>query len=178
MNLEQLITSTNAKLQEVKTLALNKRPNLSAEDQLKLDAIVTKTENGVYQAIAKVKETISNNEGEEVADFLYKVEGKCQEVCNYTINKINEFKVVEQSEKFKAAEEDIDQNFNNFFESDDFKSAINTMKELGSQVYQSVNEYISRPETQAKIKNAKRTTLNLAEKGMVKLRELLKTDDE
>ncbi len=177
MNLDELICNVNAKLQNLKDLATSKRPNLSNEDQLKLDALIAKTESGVRKALLKVKETVTPGEDSEIESFLLNVQNKCYEVCDYTLAKIHELKEVSQSEKIKDAEKDINESFAEFFQSDEFKSAINTVKEVGNQVYQSVNEYMNRPETQEKIKNAKKTTLKFAEKGMDKLREILKTED-
>ena len=44
-------------------------------------------------------------------------------------------------------------------------------------MYAQIEEYLAKPETQEAIKKAKKTTVKLAEKGLVALKSLLKDED-
>lgn len=180
LNIEEVITQMQNKIEEVKKAAAAKRPLISEEDRAKLDAMVEKTISVVKSAGEKVAETIGSL-GEEVnADqFLSRVQNKCNEACDYTISKITEMKENEEiRKKLDDVTKEIGDSFDELMANEDVKRVVEGIKNATNSIRDSVTEFISKKETQENISKAKKAILHVADKAFSGLHSLLDETEE
>ncbi|MBR2802165.1 MAG: hypothetical protein IKE21_06200 [Erysipelotrichaceae bacterium] len=175
MTIEEAIKKMNEKIEEVKEAAAERRPLISPEDQQKLDAILDKTVKVVTEAGNKVEETVNSlGNSANVDEFLDRVQAKCAAACDYTISKIHEFQDDPATRsKLEEASKEIDDSFDNLMENEDVKRIVDTIKNAGTNVKETLDGYFNKPETQESIHRAKKAILDVAEKAMEGLRKAL-----
>ena len=157
MELDLLNHRIEKEIVKLKSTAMVKRPFLSKEDQLILDDILDKTVFGLKEVLNRVNQNPLLQDDESTD----KVFDKCVEVLVHTYKQLDGLKEINTQEK-------VNEELNRAY--DDIKNFANDIKD-------SVSDYFNSPETKTKIYNAKKQTLDLAEKGLDKLREILKLDE-
>jgi|GEM_PF-2861291 len=175
MNIEEVINKMNEMIEQVKTAAEKKKANVKQEDKEKIDAILNKTVKVVNEAGEKVKESVNSLAGEsDIQSFLQRVETKCGEACQFTIDKINQFQDDPTlTRSLKSANEEIDNAFDSLMENEDVKKIVDAIKNAGNTVKSSFDDYMAKPETKENVRKAKKTILDTAEKAMDSLRKIL-----
>ena len=158
---------------DVKEYAKQKAEKVDPETKEKIQALVDKTTKVVEETKDKIVNVAKNvQDDEKVNEFLQKITVKVQEVADFTKMKVSE--LIPEREKLEDIEKQISEGFDKFMESEGVKTTIKKIESISD----SITDYLNKPETRAKINKVKRSTLNVAEKGMDKLRVLLSTDDE
>lgn len=197
------IDETISKMQEfiegIKDETLKHIENLDEEGKLQARTLADKTISTINSSIEKLnnmKETV--NEDNDLEDFLNRLEGKCKDVADFTVSKIEEIKPVVKVD-VQELKNDLEKDF------DDFKKDLVGIKnaaaraigiekkEDGKPTYEKLleNEYVKNaikfakytkdkavefyndPKTQKAINEAKLETIHLAEKGLEKLKQIL-----
>lgn len=200
------IDETISKMQEfiegIKDETLKHIENLDEEGKLQARTLADKTISTINSSIEKLnnmKETV--NEDNDLEDFLNRLEGKCKDVADFTISKIEEIKPVVKVD-VQELKNDLEKDF------DDFKKDLVGIKNAAARAigiekkddskptYAKLleNEYVKNsikfakytkdkavefyndPKTQKAINEAKLETIKLAEKGLEKLKELLENE--
>lgn len=146
----------------------------------KVNEISNKTISVIETAIAKVEETANEVvQDKNYEAFLTKVEEKCTDACAYTIKKIDEMIINENYEqKLLEASRQVQEAFDSVTSNEEVKEVVSSVKELTASIHQQIDEYLAKPETQAIIKQAKKTALHFAEKSYDALKTLLEEDEE
>lgn len=203
---EEAIKQMEEMVLNLKEKASAKLEALSDDDGQMVKNITEKTVTAINTAINKVKEVANSqiNE-EEFNSFLEKVVNKCNDAATFTANKIEELKnkVIESLDDNKPAEEetkeavetkeeataeevedklevdlskikaDIKEGLDKLMENENVQNFASSLKELSTKI----QDYLNSPEIQSKIDKAKDTTIDIAEKGLDVLRNVLKADE-
>ena len=92
MNVREAIQKMNEKILEIRLAAAEQRPLLNDEDKEKLDELVSRSIEVVKNAGNKIEATVNElAQDEKVDEFLQRVGDRCEEACNYTIDRIRSF---------------------------------------------------------------------------------------
>ena len=92
MNVREAIQKMNEKILEIRLAAAEQRPLLNDEDKEKLDELVNKSIEVVKNAGNKIEATVNElAQDEKVDEFLQRVGDRCEEACNFTIDRIRSF---------------------------------------------------------------------------------------
>lgn len=203
---EEAIKQMEEMVLNLKEKASAKLDALSDDDGQMVKNITEKTVTAINTAINKVKEVANSqiNE-EEFNSFLEKVVNKCNDAATFTANKIEELKnkVIESLDDNMPAEEetkeavetkeeataeevedklevdlskikaDIKEGLDKLMENENVQNFASSLKELSTKI----QDYLNSPEIQSKIDKAKDTTIDIAEKGLDVLRNVLKADE-
>ena len=203
---EEAIKQMEEMVLNLKEKASAKLEALSDDDGQMVKNITEKTVTAINTAINKVKEVANSqiNE-EEFNSFLEKVVNKCNDAATFTANKIEELKnkVIESLDDNKPAEEetkeavetkeeataeevedklevdlskikaDIKEGLDKLMENENVQNFASSLKEFSTKI----QDYLNSPEIQSKIDKAKDTTIDIAEKGLDVLRNVLKADE-
>lgn len=183
MTIEEVLSKMNNKIAEVKERAALKRPFLAASEQEKLDKILAKTVDVVNEVSKKVGESANNlGQGIDVDNFFSGIINKCNEACNYTINKINNLKESNESsdnkQKLDELGKEITQLFDGLKANEGLKKIIDNLKSTGSELASSVGDFVNKKETQESINKAKSCILKAADSANNKLHSLLDKKEE
>ena len=82
----------NEKILEIRLAAAEQRPLLNDDDKQKLDELVSRSIEVVKNAGNKIEATVNElAQDEKVDEFLQRVGDRCEEACNYTIDRIRSF---------------------------------------------------------------------------------------
>lgn len=148
---------------------------LNIVDKEKATALVEKTKAAINATIEKVKDIIDDvKDDDKLDDFLDKVKAKSKEAVDFTKEKINELKRVENEPKYdlgKIADE-ITGEFDKIKETEAFKKTTDFLKEIGNNI----NDFFEKPEVKDTITKVKVGAVDIAEKGVEGLKKILKTD--
>lgn len=144
--------------------------DLDEVTRIKAKELLKNTENTINKSIEKVGAAIKDIQDEEkLNDLLDKIKAKAKEATDYTLEKI---KVLSDSEKktdIDKLHDDIMAEFDKLKDTDTYKAT----KVLVKEGYDKINEFLKKPEVQEAIKKAKKTTINVAEKGVESLKKVL-----
>lgn len=92
MNVREAIQKMNEKILEIRLAAAEQRPLLNDDDKQKLDELVSRSIEVVKNAGNKIEATVNElAQDEKVDEFLQRVGDRCEEACNYTIDRIRSF---------------------------------------------------------------------------------------
>ena len=92
MNVREAIQKMNEKILEIRLAAAEQRPLLNDEDKEKLDELVNKSIEVVKNAGNKIESTVNElAQDEKIDEFLQRVGDRCEEACNFTIDRIRSF---------------------------------------------------------------------------------------
>lgn len=198
------IDETILKMQEfikgIEEETLKYSEHLDDEGRLQARTLADKTVstiNGSINKLLDMKETV--NDENDLEDFLNRLEGKCKDVADFTVSKINEIKpiVKEDVQDLKNdLEKDFDEfkkdlegikiaaqraigiekkektNYDKLFENEYVRNAIKLAKYTKDKAVEFYND----PKTQKAINEAKLEVIHLAEKGLDKLKVLLEDE--
>ena len=137
MTVQEAIQKMNEKILEIRLAAAEKRPLLSDEDKEKLDELVQKSIDVVKNAGNKIEATVNEiAQDEKVDEFLTRVGDKCEEACNFTIEKIKNFGTIiddATSSVEQAAEAEVE----------NIKEEISDVEEASAVVAEDIKEDIA-----------------------------------
>ncbi|MDO5438605.1 MAG: hypothetical protein Q4F09_01025 [Erysipelotrichaceae bacterium] len=89
MNVREAIQKMNEKILEIRLAAAEQRPLLNDEDKEKLDELVNRSIEVVKNAGNKIESTVNElAQDEKIDEFLQRVGDRCEEACNFTIDRI------------------------------------------------------------------------------------------
>jgi len=171
--IDESIKKMEETIEDVKVFANEKMEGLDEPTREKIQKLTDATTKVITQAKAKVEEVAQSvQDDEKLNAFLNNVMIRVQEASDYTKTKISA--LLPEREKLEDIERQISDSFDNFVDSENVQSVIKAFQ----KVTDNVQDYINKPETQDRIKKAKKATLVACEKGMEKLREILATEDD
>ena len=134
---------------------------------------VDRTEKVIEAVIDKTGAVIKEfKDDEQLEELLDKLRARAQEAIDYALDKID---TVINS----GPETEIDRLYNdiaNEFDSLKDTEIYKTTSVLIKQGYEKINEFLDKPEVQDTISKAKKTTINLAEKGVAGLKKVLENE--
>ena len=161
--------------------------SLSEDGKAKAKEFKDRTISTINSSIDKLNSMKSSITDEnELEDFLNRLEAKCKDVTDFTKVKINEIKPIVQ-DNLKEIKEDIEKGFDDFkedlnetkneatntfdklLENENIKNAIKLAKSAKDKAVEFYND----PKTQKAINEAKLKAIELADKGLDKLKEAL-----
>jgi len=171
---DDVLKKMQEEIDKVKEFAKDKTKDIVDEEtKEKARKLVEKTTDVIENAKVKVTEVAKDvKDDEKFNAFLNNVTIKVQEASDFTKTKISE--LIPEKEKIDDIQKQLDESFDKLKESDGVKTVIVSIQ----KVEDAVKDYLAKPETKAKINKAKATTLNIAEKGMERLRKLLASEEE
>lgn len=170
---EETIEKISETVEDMKEFAEEKTKESDVNSKEKVNELVKKAEELINEAKNKVIEAANNiKDDEKLNSLLNTVVIKAQEAADFTKMKISE--ALPEKEKIESIEKDIVDSFDRFTETETVQTVVKAFQRLSEQV----TEYLERPEVKKKINKAKKATLNAAEKGMEKLRDVLEVEEE
>lgn len=147
---------------------------LDKETKQKAKNLVEKAKKVINSSIEKIGAVVKDvKDSEELEELLYKVKAKAKEAVDYTVEKIDSL-VNGDSNVLESLHDEIMSDFDQLKDSEIFKNTTVLIKEG----YAKINEFLAKPEVKDKIKKAKRTTIDLAEKGVAGLKKVLEEKEE
>lgn len=154
---------------------LNSKINkLDDDKKKKARELVKKTKKAINASIDKVADAIETiGDKDKLNELLDMIKAKSKEAVDYTIDKIEDLINNKSEPTIDDIQKDIMDEFNKIKDSETFKKT----KVLVKEGYAKINEFLEKPEVQAKIKEAKKTTIRVAEKGVEGLKKVLDVDD-
>lgn len=189
--IDETISKMQGYIKEIEEESIKKMTNLSNDGKVKVKELANRTISTINNSINKLNEMKNSIANEnELEDFLNRLEIKCKDVTDFTKIKINEIKPIVQ-ENINDVKEDIEKSFDNFkkdfsetkkdvsssfdklLENENIKNAIKVAKAVKEKAV----EFYHDPKTQKTINEAKLKTIELAEKGLDKLKEILDRED-
>ena len=171
--IDDAIKKINEIVDDIQDFAEAKYAGLDEQTRNKIEAVVDKTKNTVLQAKDKVVETVNKVQDEEkVTEFLQKVVAKVQEAADFTKMKVSE--IVPESDKLENVERQISESFDKIMDNENVRGAVKSVQNLGD----TISDFLNKPEVKSKINSAKKWTLNVAEKGLDRLKVILNVDDD
>lgn len=194
--IDESIEKMNNYIDSIKTNALAKWKESDDTTKAQIEEIAKKTVDTINNSIEKlnkIKESVEENE--ELNDFLNKIEEKCNDVTEFTINKINNIKPIvnknlsflkkDLENDFRKTKSDINSTVNKYkvkvndtskklAGNEHIKNISNLLNELKDKAVKFYND----PKTQEFINEAKLKTIELAEKGLDKLKVILDREDK
>lgn len=153
----------------------SKTKDVDEATKRKAHEFVENTEKVINSAINKVSQAIDNiKEDEKLDELLDKVKAKAKEAIDFALDKIDALINNDPKSNIDALHDDIMDEFDKLKETEAFKKTTVLIKEG----YVKLNEFLEKPEVQTKIKQAKVTTINIAEKGVEGLKKVLDVDNK
>lgn len=147
---------------------------LDKETKQKAKNLVEKAKKVINSSIEKIGAVVKDvKDSEELEELLYKVKAKAKEAVDYTVEKIDSL-VNGDSNVLESLHDEIMSDFDQLKDSEIFKNTTVLIKEG----YAKINEFLAKPEVKDKIKKAKHTTIDLAEKGVAGLKKVLEDKEE
>lgn len=167
---------------------------VSPENKVQIETIANKTKETIVKSINKLEELKDSvNDEALVQDFLGRLDTRCKEISDFTIEKIDTFKPVleeslnkfmeslneteevkeEPSKKTSDIEFKLTDTYNRLVNNPNVVNATNMVKTGVEKVV----EFYNSDETQEFINTMKIKTINIAEKGLEELKILLDRQD-
>ena len=155
---------------DIKDAADRKLSNATEEEAAKIATISEKTIDTINEASVKLKNVVDQigNE-EELNKFLNRVDEKCKQAADFAYKKFEEIKPGDEAEYVKIKDDSYKSTMEKFVENQNVQGAI----KMASDIKDSVVVFMNKPETQKTIKEVKLTALNVADKGLDKMIDLL-----
>lgn len=173
--IQKLKKLLDAGIQDVEESLSEKYEKLDDESKAKIEDLIAKAKNAVNTAVEKTGAVITEvKDKEKVDEFIEGVEEKSQETFDFIKAKIEEFADKKNAKNTDDILAEIFNDFEKVKESDTYKKATDFVKGIGEQV----NEYLNKPEVKQAINKAKKTTINIAEKGVDGLKKILTPEEE
>ena len=148
---------------------------LSDEAKVKAEELLNKTKKAVNNSIKKVNEAVDGIKNDErLDDFLDEIKARSKEAVEYTKAKISSIDKDSDGKILDDLHDEIMDEFNKLKENEVYKKTSVFIKDVGTKI----NDYLQKPEVKAKIKKAKKTTVDLAEKGVKGLKKVLDTEEK
>ena len=141
----------------------------------KAEELVDRTIDTIDATIEKVKAVVDEKvDDDKIEEFLENVEVKSKEAVDYAKAKIEEFACENKKFDLDKLFDEISSDFEKIKESDTFKKVTDFAKDA----YNQVNDYLQKPEVKQAIDKAKKTTIDIAEKGVEGLKKVLTSKEE
>ncbi len=180
MNVQETIQYLNDKIGEIETYADMRANDMPKETKDQITAVADRSVTVIKQVITKVEEASAHTSHDaNFEGFLQEVVDKCEGAVAYTRTKIDEaVSSSEHTEKLKEAKRQILDSFEELKAHEEVKEMVASIKEVTASIYEHIEDYLSKPETQEAMTKAKISTVKIAEKGVSVLKKFLKVDDE
>lgn len=194
--IDDSIKKMNDFIEDIEKEVISHSINLGEEGKKQVRELADKTILTINNSINKLnemKEKISDDS--QLDNFLERLELKCKDVADFTKAKIDEIKPATQ-ENINELKADLEKGFDDFkkeyedtkkdikketvsayqklLENENIKSAI----KLAEAAKDKIVEFYNDPRTQKAINQAKLKTIELAEKGLDGLKEILDRQDK
>ena len=195
-HIDESIKKMNECISSIRTKAFEIWKTADNDTKKQIEQIADSTINTISDSIFKLnkfKEMIKDND--DIDDFLYKIEGKCYEVSKRTLDKLESLKPAVK-EQLASLENDLEESFNDAKEKinnivvkeenkvttkvDEVKNNdnIQNLIQILNDVKDKAIKFYNDPKTQEAINEAKLKAIDLAEKGLDKLKEILDREDK
>lgn len=172
---DKTVKELKADIKELETEFSKRTEGLDEVTKQKAAELVEKTKVVINSSIEKVNAVIKDlADEEELNDLLDKIKAKAKEAVDYAIEKIDDLINNGGQTDIDKLHDDIMADFDKLKESDIYKTTTVLIKEG----YAKINEFLEKPEVKETIKKAKKTTIDLAEKGVAGLKKVLEDKDE
>lgn len=194
--IDNTISKMEGYINEIKEEANKHFDKLPEESKNQIVDIASRTINTIEKSIVKLKDmalTVSNED--ELDDFLARLEEKCKDVTDFTKTKINELVPLVRNnlnemkdsflkdfdetkknvgDKAKEFKKNADYSFEKFVSNENVKNVIKLIKNARDKAIEFYND----PKTQKAINEAKLKVIELAEKGLENLKDLLERNED
>lgn len=138
--IDESIERMRSLINEIKVKAIEQNAELDEKDQLQVDTIAKKTIDTIQNSINKLEEMKSQFTDEtQLEDFLSRLDTKCEDVKEYTIIKISEFKPVIK-EAADSLKENLEKTFNQF--TIENKEEVQEIKEEAQDIKEEIQEKV------------------------------------
>lgn len=172
---DKTVKELKTDIKELETEFSKRTEGLDEVTKQKAAELVEKTKVVINSSIEKVSAVIKDlADEEELNDLLDKIKAKAKEAVDYAIEKIDDLINNGGQTDIDKLHDDIMADFDKLKESDIYKTTTVLIKEG----YAKINEFLEKPEVKETIKKAKKTTIDLAEKGVAGLKKVLEDKDE
>lgn len=182
-------------IKEIEDRASVVAPKLSDDAKTQVSSIANKTIDTINKSIEKIEELkTSVNDESALGDFLSKLDERCKDIADYTVEKINEFRPSlddslkdfmdnlnkseepkkEEPKETSDLETKISDTYNRLINNPNVVNATNMVK---TGVEKAI-EFYNSEETQDFINTMKIKTINIAEKGLEELKVILDRADK
>lgn len=152
-----------------------KTKGLDKTTEEKAHQFVEKTESVINSSIEKISAVINDlKDDEDLNALLDKIKAKAKEAIDYALEKVDAIINGETDTDLDKVHDEIMNEYNKLKDTEAFKATTVFVKEG----YAKINEFFEKPEVKKQINKAKKTTINLAEKGVAGLKKVLVVDEE
>lgn len=149
-------------IDDIKKEASKKLENASEEEAVKINMIANKTIDTIEEASVKLKNVVKQiNDEEELNSFLDRVDQKCKQAAAFAYSKFDEIKPDIDAD-FKKNDAFTKSTMEKLAENENVQNAV----KMANNMKDSIIEFINKPETQEKINVAKKSALNIIDKGL------------
>lgn len=170
---DEVIEKMYAILSDIKQAADKRIEIVNEEAKEEIKQLYDRTRLVMYKSIEKVQEVSKDlPDNEEVEAFFFNILKKCNEVKEFTIDKINQTGNAYKP-NLNMIQDEITNLFEEFREHEAYKTAVNAY----DSIKQNVQDYLAKPEVQEKISQLKDKTLDIADKGLDILKKTLKPEE-
>ena len=172
---EKTVNDLKADINDLEKEYSKKAKGLDPETKAKIREIVEKTEVVINNSIEKIMNAIKDlKDDEELSNLLDKIKAKSKEAIEFTSEKIDDIINNGSKSDVDKLHDDIMSDFEKLKETDLFKSTTILIK----AGYSKLNEFLEKPEVKETLNKAKKTTIDLAEKGVEGLKKVLVVEEE
>lgn len=172
---EKTVNDLKADIKDLEKEYNKKSKGLDEETKQKLRELVEKTETVINNSIEKISKAIKDlKDDEDLSNLLDKVKAKSKEAIEFTIEKFDEIINNGSKSDVDKLHDDIMNDFEKLKDTEFFKNTTVLIK----TGYAKLNELLDKPEVKSTINKAKKTTINLAEKGVEGLKKVLVVEEE
>lgn len=170
---ETTIKELKEDIKDLEKAFKEKTKGLDKETVAAARTFVDRTEKVIQAVIDKTGAVIKElKDDEQLEELLAKLKAKAKEAVDYAIDKVDTVIKEGPETEIDRLYKDVMSEFDSLKDTNVYKTTSVLIKEG----YAKINEFLEKPEIQETIKKAKKTTIDLAEKGVAGLKKVLDTE--
>lgn len=170
---ETTIKELKEDIKDLEKAFKEKTKGLDKETIAAARTFVDRTEKVIQAVIDKTGAVIKElKDDEQLEELLAKLKAKAKEAVDYAIDKVDTVIKEGPETEIDRLYKDVMSEFDSLKDTNVYKTTSVLIKEG----YAKINEFLEKPEIQETIKKAKKTTIDLAEKGVAGLKKVLDTE--
>ena len=170
---ETTIKELKEDIKDLEKAFKEKTKGLDKETIAAARTFVDRTEKVIQAVIDKTGAVIKElKDDEQLEELLAKLKAKAKEAVDYAIDKVDTVIKEGPETGIDRLYKDVMSEFDSLKDTNVYKTTSVLIKEG----YAKINEFLEKPEIQETIKKAKKTTIDLAEKGVAGLKKVLDTE--
>lgn len=170
---ETTIKELKEDIKDLEKAFKEKTKGLDKETVAAARTFVDRTEKVIQAVIDKTGAVIKElKDDEQLEELLAKLKAKAKEAVDYAIDKVDTVIKEGPETEIDRLYKDVMSEFDSLKDTNAYKTTSVLIKEG----YAKINEFLEKPEIQETIKKAKKTTIDLAEKGVAGLKKVLDTE--